>query len=193
MSEERVTAGAIRKHFAHGRSKPITIVPRKPVDRLAAHPARQAALPLVRKGGMAQRAIKVPSTSAPRGTTVTLNRECPSATLLAGGYHQSRIVVKGCGAVPTQLPLRKRVFVEMMAAGKVKRLMATGITCDGEAVLPKRVIRVRLELKQLDAEIVVTVEQRPAGSRKKYGPKRWLVRRTERPVRGGVRRPKPLI
>jgi hypothetical protein len=72
-------------------------------------------------------------------------------------------------------------------------LAGRGITCDGEMVLPLRTNEVWLELRDPGAVIEVALADRPAGMRKKYGPKRWIVRRFERPVPGRYRRRKPKI
>jgi hypothetical protein len=127
------------------------------------------------------------------GTAVTLSKERTRARLdTRGGQRQSRLVVRGCGPVPTR-PARKFIIVEATAMGKNSRLAGYGITCDGETVLPKRTTQVRFELRDREATVEVTVEYRPAGSRKKYGPKRWVKRRIEKPVKGRWRRPKPSI
>ena len=200
--------------FSHGRTRGINVVAKKPVgaDGVSAAdagttiplPHSLSAIATARDMGarLLARARKEAedristfvNDPASRfqgvgGTTAALSKDCTRASLLA--HEQYRIVVRGCGQVPVKLPKRKRVIVEMVAMDGRSRLVCRGITCDGEMVLPKRTVQVRLELIDLTASVEVTVGSRPNGTRKKYGPKRWIIRRTERPIEGRFRRPKP--
>jgi hypothetical protein len=88
---------------------------------------------------------------------------------------------------------KKRPFLEFSALGKQRRLARYAVTCDGEAVLPKSTDRVRVVLLDMTKEITVTVEPRPAGSRKKRAPARWIERRDTKPAGGRYRPPKASI
>jgi len=76
--------------------------------------------------------------------------------------------------------------------GKAYALSRWDVTCDGAAVLPVATNHVRIDLVDLDADVVVLVERRPTGERKKYPPKRWRERGFARPIEGRYRRPKAL-
>lgn len=212
--DRKVSSDSVRNAFNRGRTQGIVVVAKKPVGADCApppntsiaieRPPATSSIATARDMGarLLARARKEAEDKistfvndpASRfqgvvGTTATLSKACTRASLLA--REQYRIVVRGCGQVPVKLPKRKRVIVEMMALDGRSRLACRGITCDGEMVLPKRTVQVRLELIDLTASVEVTVGSRPNGTRKKYGPKRWIIRRTERPIEGRFRRPKP--
>jgi hypothetical protein len=128
-------------------------------------------------------------------TTAILSKENPRVRLLSYGDtdDQERLLVSGCGPIPARLKSKKKVIVEMLARGLRSRLAGRGITCDGEMVLPLRTEEVWLELMAPGAVVEVTIAERPRGTRKKYGPQRWLVRRLERPVPGRYRGRKPKV
>lgn len=161
---QQASPGAVRP--AHGVEAP-------------AHPAPQRAAP-----------VPLPiSPRPPRGRhTATLSKSAPRVRFEITAGLQHRLIVLGCGPVPTRLR-RKRPFLEVRALGQRYALARWAVTCDGEAVLPKSAAVVWVELTQLDATIEVIVERRPSGSRKKYGPTRWIDRRSQRPVKGRWRRP----
>ena len=122
--------------------------------------------------------LKLPPPKAP---AVVLNKAQPKARIKAPGHKQSRMVVRLLDrTVPTRLS-RKRAIMEAVAVNERYRLESWGVTSDGETVLPKRTLEVRLAFLDLTAEIEVVVEERPAGSRKKYAPKRWIRRGLQRP------------
>jgi hypothetical protein len=203
MDEDaRKRSHLVRERFTHGRSRAVPVVVKKPAkapqavgptlgERLLARSRNEAESAIAAKVNAVNDAAsnRFPASA---GTTVTLRKGHARACLLTFGVGQSRLVVRGCGPVPSRLR-RKSVIVEMLALGLNSRLAGLGITCDGETVLPKRTVQVRFELLDPAAVVEVIVEQRPAGSKKKYGPKRWIKRRTERPVKGRFRRPRPSI
>lgn len=202
MSDQdaRKPTQTVRHSFTHGRTRAIVVPIRKP-DRPPPTPDDfgQRMLARLRKDAEEAAAAKVKAVNerlsnrfpAVRGRTVTLSKEHPRACLLTHGDSQHRLLVAGCGHGTARK--KKKVVVEMHALGLNSRLDGAGITCDGEKVLPRRTVQVRVELLDAEALVDVTVEPRPPGSRKKYGPKRWIKRRFERPIEGRWRRPKPTI
>ncbi len=192
----------VQEKFSHGRTRSVIVTPKKPLP-LPKPPFRPLVPTQEEREWMDEHlkdpvqyvppVIGTPNYPSVEGTTVTLNRARPQATLRAAAATQCRIVVSGCGPVPRRLPKRKRVIIEMSALGKSSRLALRGITCDGEMALPKATTQVRVELLALGTEVAVTVEGRPVGSRKKATPKRWIVRGTERPISGRARPSKPKI
>jgi hypothetical protein len=200
LADEATGSGSVRNRFTHGRMRAVPAAIKKPPHPTSSTTALDMGARLLARARKQQEEIVSkfvhdPASHFPGvgGTTATLSKERKRASLQTRGADQSRLVVRGCGPVPARMPKRKAAIVEMVALGKHYRLAGRGITCDGEMVLPKSTTQVRLELIDLAAEIEVTVEPRPQGSRKKYGPKRWIKRRTERPVTGRWRRPKPSI
>jgi len=122
--------------------------------------------------------LKLPPPKAP---AVVLNKAQPKARIKAAGHKQSRMVVRLLDrTVPARLS-KKRPIMEAVAVNERYRLESWGVTSGGETVLPKKTLEVRLELLDLTAEVEVVVEERPAGSRKKYAPKRWIRRGLQRP------------
>jgi len=201
--DARKQSPSVRERFAQGRSQASALIVTKPTkvapteDRAASSERMLARWRRDAEIAAAARVKAVNDVASNRfpaslGTSVTLRKGHERASLLTNGSRQCRLVVTGCGPVPSRLG-RKAVVVEMLARGKNARLMGRGITCDGETVLPIQTVQVRFDLLDPAAVVEVTVEPRPDGSRKKYGPKRWIKRRTERPVKGRFRPPKPSI
>ena len=131
------------------------------------------------------------------GGTVKLNKATPRACLLTGQSGRTRLVVSGCAPIPTRRARgtkKPKPVIEVLVLGQRYRLGGRkGINCDGETALPKAAQHVHVELKKLDAEITVTVGERPPGTRKKAPPKRWIRGRTEKSLEGRYRRPKPAV
>lgn len=144
------------------------------------------------KPAQEERPYMVYGGTRPRNEPVRLNRDNPSACFDTVRGVQFQITVSGCGVVPSRVR-RKRAILEYRAMGKAYALSRWDVTCDGAAVLPKTTDHVRIDLIDLAADVVVQVERRPAGERKKYPPKRWQERRSARPIEGRYRRPKAVI
>lgn len=190
---------SIREGFKSGRVSAPDLVVRKrsrPAQRAVAPPvaapapirgpaSESAAQPEAAPAPLSPGAIKVAGLTLklppPKAPAVVLDKSQPKARIKATGHKQSRMVVRLLDrTVPTRLS-RKRAIMEAVAVNERYRLESWGVTSDGETVLPKRTLEVRLELLDLTAEVEVVVEERPAGSRKKYAPKRWIRRGLQRP------------
>lgn len=204
----------LRTSFAHGKAKSVPVIVRKPAKAATeSHEVPRQHSPSVTAPVVITPAKGSPS-STPVGSARTVaspqsaqhKRERPERTkqLTAvtpkadfdgptSGHTQHRIVVVGCGSVPMRQRGKKRPFLEFSALGKQRRLARYAVTCDGEAVLPKSTDRVRVVLLDMTKEITVTVEPRPAGSRKKRAPARWIERRDTKPAGGRYRPPKASI
>lgn len=134
-------------------------------------------------------ALQTPLAPAPRlaKEPCRVNAENPSVSLPAGERY--RLIVKGCGPVPARLK-KKRPLVNVRVMGKQYALIRWGVTCDGEAILPLRVVRVCIDLADPSADVEVIVEQRPPRSRAKKAPDRWETSLRARPTLGGYQPPK---
>lgn len=204
-------AKSIREGFKSGRVSVPDLVVRKrsqPAQRSVAAPVTAPAPIQGRPTGSATKtasppppghpgAIKVAGLTVklppPKAPAVVLSKARPKARVKTTGIKQSRIVIRLLNrTVPARLA-RKSSILEVVAVNERYRLQAWGVTSDGETVLPKRTLEVRLDLQDPTAEVEVLVEERPAGSRKKLAPKRWIKRNLQRPLDEKWRRPKAAI
>jgi len=186
----------VRTKFSQSRARQTLVVTVSKPSKAAAHPAPAdvAERMLARDRKARDDRFKIAPDSASRfpaveGPTATLSKGRERASLRPHGLY---LVVRGCGPVPTRMPKRKRVIVEMDALNGQYRLACRGITCDGEMLLPAKTTLVRVTLIDLGAEVTVTTG-RQQGSPRKKEPKRWITRRLQRPLVGKHRRPKPAI
>jgi hypothetical protein len=186
----------VRAKFAHGRARQVLVGVRKPTKPAASLPAMDMGARLLARARKERddrfKIVHDPASRFPavEGPTTTLSKGRERAALRPHGLC---LVVRGCGPVPTRMPKRKPVIVEMDALNGQYRLTCRGITCDGEMTLPAKTTLVRFTLIDLEAAVSVTVAGRPDGSRKKKEPKRWITRRLVRPNAGKYRRPKPAV
>lgn len=200
-----VSPKEIRERFTHGRARVPEVAVKKPIGRSGVlapttRPATkkpQEAPPLPAASVEPTRTIKIAGLSVslppPTEPPIILSKAQPKARIKTTGLRQSRLIVKLLNrTVPARLT-KKRAILEAIPVNDRYRLDGWGVTSDGETVLPKRTAEVRLELRDLTAEVEVIVEERPAGSRKKYAPKRWIQRRLERPRPDKWRRPRAAI